>query len=85
MPSMRYRPRPVESIDLATIVDRHRLAILGTPSAAAAALIFVALAHVLDGPIALDFLGLKAVGARATSIIWISAILAISWSFRALW
>jgi hypothetical protein len=73
------------SIDPATIIERHGPALFGIPASAATAFILVALVRALDGPIALDLLGLKTEGAGATAIIWIAVFLAISLSFRALW
>jgi holo-[acyl-carrier protein] synthase len=70
------------STDLAAIIDRHGPAVLGIPMASAAAIILVGLVRALDGPIALDMLGVKAEGAGATAIIWIAAFLAFSRSGR---
>ena len=73
------------AIDLATIIDRHGPAVLGIPSAAIVAILLVSLTRALDGPMTLEFFGIKSDGASATCIVWIALFLAISVSFRALW
>jgi hypothetical protein len=81
----RYLLAALGSSDLAAIIERHGPAVLGIPAAAAVAFVLVGLVRALDGPLALDALGLKVEGAGAAAVIWIAVFLAISLSFRALW
>jgi hypothetical protein len=76
---------PLATLDLAGFIDRHGPAVVGIPVAGFFALLLVSLARALDGPMALDFIGLRSEGASATCIVWAILFLAISLSFRALW
>ncbi len=66
----RHFARSLTSTDLAAMIDRHGLAVLGIPAALVVAFILIGLVRALDGPITFEMLGLKAEGAGA--IIWIA-------------
>lgn len=82
---VRHFSDAIAMLDLLTIIGRHGPAVLGIPGAAIAAFIIVGIIRALDGPMALDFVGIKAEGAGATAIIWIAIFLSISLSLRTLW
>ncbi len=73
------------TIDPMKLYDQHGPATIGLPVAGLFALLLVCLARALDGPMSLDFFGMKCEGASATCIVWAILFLVICLSFRALW
>jgi hypothetical protein len=82
---VRHFSNAIAMLDLPTIIGRHGPAVLGIPGAAMAAFAIIGITRALDGPMALDFVGIKAEGAAATAIIWIAVFLSISLALRTLW
>jgi hypothetical protein len=73
------------TIDPVKLYDQHGPAAIGIPFAGILALLLVSLARALDGPMSLEFFGIKSEGASATCIVWAILFLVIGLSFRALW
>jgi hypothetical protein len=71
--------------DLASLLDRRGLSVIGVPAAVFAATVFVGVMRVVEGQFRFDFLGLKLEGAAASACLWIGAFLAISVAIRFLW
>lgn len=71
--------------NLAAIVQAHLPAIIGMPIAALFSVAIVAAARSLGGPFSIQIVGLRAEGATATMLLWLTAFGAIVVAIRALW
>jgi hypothetical protein len=75
----------IPAMDLAGIVERHGIAFIGVPVAAALALFLISVIRAIDGPMEFDLLGLRANGAGAAIILWIAVFVAVGLLIRAMW
>lgn len=71
--------------ELAGLVERHGDALIGVPAAAALASFLIGVVRAIDGPIEFEMLGLRAKGAGAAIILWITAFVAVRLSIGAIW
>jgi hypothetical protein len=71
--------------DLSALLNLHGPALLGIPAAVGVATVLIGVIRAADGTLQFDILGLKAEGAAAAAILWVTAFLAIALSIRALW
>jgi len=67
------------------LLDQHGPALIGIPIAVGVATILVSSLRAVDGPLRIEFLGLRAKGAGATVLYWLLAFVATGLIVRALW
>lgn len=67
------------------LLNEHGPALLGLPIAVGISTILVSSLRAIDGPLRIEFLGLRAKGAGATVLYWVFAFVAVGLVVRALW
>lgn len=69
----------------AALLDRHGPCVIGVPLAVGVATALVGGVRALDGELQFELLGLKAAGAGATLIGWVTTFSTVALAVRALW